>query len=100
MIPAGIEGDCREAIRCLDRAMAELPAKLSEDVDEAERVLARVRDRLIELARRERRRPVALDRVNVALSLVVGVEYPLGGLHRDVVRQAREVVADILDGAG
>jgi hypothetical protein len=33
-----------------------------------------------------------LDRVNVALSLVVGLEYPMGGLDRNMLKQARSAL--------
>jgi hypothetical protein len=34
----------------------------------------------------------SLDRVNVALSLVIGLEYPMGGLQRQMLEQARSVL--------
>ena len=96
MHPIDIRTECEEIIRRLDRAVDEPAAKLSEDVDDAERALVRVRDRLIDDWRSGRPRPSALDHINVALSLVIGVEYPLGGLHRNTLRQARDVVTTVL----
>ena len=91
-----IRAECEEIIRRLERAVNEPAVQLSEEVDEAERALTRVRDRLIEAGRRGRPWRSALARLNVALSLVIGVEYPLGGLHRNSLRQACDVIAGVI----
>jgi hypothetical protein len=94
---------CREAIAKLDRARQEQPADLSEDVDEAERAAVQLRDQLIEQLRqggapaelagtRE-----ALSAVNMALSLIVGVEYPAAGIQRKLIEQASTALRDLLD---
>ena len=81
----------REAIRLLDDAIEKPPAELKAEVDAAERAIVALRDELIE---RWRATPdsgvrTALSRTNVALSLVVGLEYPIGGLQRKLLEQAR-----------
>ena len=94
--------ECREAVAMLERALQEPPGALSEDVDVAERVVARMRDRLIEVLREgpqaadAARQRAALDRVNAALSLIVGVEYPAAGIQRKVLEQARDALKEVL----
>jgi hypothetical protein len=80
----------REAIRLLQDAIDKPPPELKGEVDEAERAIVAVRDSLIERLRAGEQVRQALDRVNVALSLVVGVEYPQGGLARPMLEQARD----------
>jgi hypothetical protein len=88
----------RRAIEAIDRAIPEPASELKQDVDVAERAIAELRDCLIRHLRRvpdgadsERRRRI-LDQVNVALSLVIGVEYPSGGIQRQQLEQARDVL--------
>src|SRR5690348_15011135 len=86
------------ALDAIDRAIGEPPAELKQDVDVAERAIADLRDCLIRELRQAspdtdtRRRRDMLDQANVALSLVVGVEYPSGGIQRKVLEQARDVL--------
>lgn len=90
----------REAMDALDTACDLPPLALSREVDLAERAVAKLRDGLIEVLRAERRTartaplPRALERVNVALSLIVGVEYPATGIHRKMIEQARELLKE------
>lgn len=88
-----------EAIRLLDEALGKPPAELKAEVDVAERAIAALRDGIIERWRTapEPRLRAALDHVNAALSLVVGLEYPLGGLQRDLLKQARSALQSALD---
>ncbi len=94
----------REAIELLTKALDESPERVGEDVDIAERHIAWLRDRLIDALRNDAAeasasggRREALGRVNVALSLVVGVEYPLAGIHRGPMKQARDVLQQVVD---
>jgi hypothetical protein len=85
---------CDTAIRLIGDALAKPPPELKAEVDVAERAVASLRDALIE---QQRQRPsdgvaASLSRVNVALSLVVGLEYSLGGIQRSMLDQAREVL--------
>jgi hypothetical protein len=88
----------RRAIEAIDRAIPEPTAELKQDVDVAERAIAELRDCLIHALRRApdgpdaQRRRQLLDRVNVALSLVAGVEYPSAGIQRKQLEQARDVL--------
>lgn len=86
-----------EAMRLIDNALAKPPTELSAEVDDAERAVAALRDALID---RFRQAPTSdlrrnLDGANVALSYLVGLEYPMGGLQRDMLQQARAALADV-----
>ena len=84
----------QEAIRLLEDALQKPPTELKAEVDVAERAVVRLRDSLIDQLRAgaEPRVRSELDRVNVALSLIVGLEYPMGGLQRDMHQQALSVL--------
>jgi hypothetical protein len=74
---------------------------LRAEVDEVERAVVAVRDHLIQRLRQTPRTPDpalrrALDQVNVALSLVVGIEYPVGSVQRDLIEQARATLTALL----
>ena len=94
---------CRDAIARLDDALGLPPAQLGQEVDIAEREVARLRDRLIHQVRQEAatdaaaRRRAALDKVNAALSLIVGVEYPAAGIQRTALEQARDTLRQVLE---
>jgi hypothetical protein len=93
---------CGQALAMLERALGEAPAPLTADVDVAERLVVELRDDLIERLRREPGNPLApawraaLQRTNAALSLVVGVEYPSGGVHRKLIEQARDTLRALI----
>lgn len=101
----------RDAIRLLEDAINKPPAELKAEVDVAERAIAALRDALIERLRSlalplgeassrgegSDSLHTALDRVNAALSLVVAVEYPSGGVQRDMLDQARQELQATLD---
>ncbi|MCA1647317.1 MAG: hypothetical protein LC797_18285, partial [Chloroflexi bacterium] len=79
---------CEEAIRLLGDALGKPPAELKAEVDVLERTIVALRDALIDRLRQTPTDPVrsTVDRVNVALSLVVGLEYPVGGLDRNMLK--------------
>lgn len=85
----------KEALRLLDEALEKPPAELKHEVDIAERAVVAVRDQLIEQVRAAADVSARsdLDKVNAALSLIVGLEYPMGGLQRDMLKQARSALA-------
>jgi hypothetical protein len=89
---------CREALGAVDRALHAPPNELKEPADEAERAAVRVRDTLIELLRagppadRARRWRGALERANVAVSLLAGLEYPAAGAQQQPLKDARRVL--------
>ncbi len=91
---------CREAQEELEDARNMNPMKLGKEVDSVERKVVRLRDCLIARLRREngsdgadRWRPV-LDRVNMALSFIVAVEYPVKGIHRNHLDEAAKVLKE------
>lgn len=83
-----------EAICLLDEALNKPPTELKHEVDSAERAVVALRDNLIDQLRTSGAAGVTaeLDSVNAALSLIVGLEYPMGGLQRDMLKQARLVL--------
>ncbi|HEX5501265.1 MAG TPA: hypothetical protein VFW96_01500 [Thermomicrobiales bacterium] len=92
---ASPEDVCARARALIAAALQRQPPEFGQEVDEIERTVARLRDALIERLRREdaagadtARTRRALDPVNAVLSLVVGVEYPAGGVHRELLEQA------------
>ena len=93
--------ECAErAVQMLERALGEPADTLKADVDRAERAIAELRDCLILELRQGGHAAAALqprgllDRANVAISLVAGAEYPSGGLSKDLLEQARDVLLD------
>jgi hypothetical protein len=107
---------CRDCVARLDDALRLPPLQLGQEVDVVEREVARLRDRLIDQLRRrpageaarrgspgdpedamETRRRAALDKVNAALSLIVGVEYPVEGIRRKALEQARDTLRQVLE---
>jgi hypothetical protein len=100
---AELQARCSQAIEALDRALGLPAGKVGEPVDEAERATVRVRDGLIERLRQDgdagdAKHRSALKQVNAALSLIVAVEYPLGGVHRKLIQQSRDALQKVLDG--
>jgi hypothetical protein len=89
---------CRQIAEKLDRSAKHAPREIEKEIDEIERELVRLRDELIIQSRRED--PAAasepgqtkLTHINVALSLVIAVEYPVTSLQRAALEQARDVL--------
>ena len=98
---AGLLKLLREAKDELDKAYSLPPREIGKEVDFAEVRIARLRDCLIERVRREEnaaeasRWRSALERVNIALSFVVGVEYPATGIHRNLLKEAQDVLGGL-----
>ena len=91
----------RRAVALLEDALSKPPETLRAEVDEVERAVVAVRDHLIQRLRQTPRTPDpalrrALDQVNVALSLVVGIEYPVGSVQRDLIEQARATLTALV----
>jgi hypothetical protein len=80
----------------------EPPSCLGKDVDAVEQIVTRLRDRLIHRLRHAGSSPeatrwqAALERINAALSLIVGVEYPIAGIRRSAIAQASATLAQVL----
>jgi len=92
----------QEAIRKLEHALQVPAQRVGCEVDEAETLLVRLRDSLIDELRAQGNAPAAaqqrtaLTRLNTALSLLVGVEYPAAGIQRSAIEQARDILKQIL----
>jgi hypothetical protein len=90
--------DWSAAIAALERALGFTGQDQREEVAVAARALVRLRDGLIDRRRQIRdstesaRLQSALERVNTALSLVAGVEYPAAGAERRPLEQARNIL--------
>jgi hypothetical protein len=87
---------CRCAVDALDHALRERPDELYEELVQAVRCIIRLRDELIEATRTDS--PGARDRlaqVNAVLSVVTGGEYPLVGIRRERICQARDALAKL-----
>ncbi len=88
------------ALAVLDRVLEESPERMAGDLPEAVRGIVRLRDRLIE---RRRADPGAhdleerLDRTNAILSVVTGGEYPLVGVRRQRIVEARDALAGLAE---
>ena len=89
---------CRQIAEKLDCSVSHHPREIEKELDEVERELVRLRDELIIQRRREdpaaasKPGPRKLDHINVALSLVVAVEYPVTSIQRAALKQARDVL--------
>jgi hypothetical protein len=77
------------ALARLASALDESVADAKKDLAEAARQLTRLRNELIGSRRAGQQVGDELDRINSILSAVVGQEYPLGGLRRQCVADAR-----------
>ena len=99
---ASFAGQCRQIIEKLDRATRLHPREIKTVVDEIQRDIVRLRNSLIEQLRQAQSSPMSsrphtsLDAVNTALSLVVGVEYPVTAIQRSLLEQARDTLNKIL----
>ena len=86
----------REIAEKLERAATLPPREIIEAIDDIERELVGVRDDLILHCRQENLTDgplrAQLDQVNVALSLVVAVEYPVTSIQRSALKQSNELL--------
>ena len=99
---AALHDLCDRARTMITAALQQQPPQLGQEVDEIERTIVYLRDALIARLRQEQvsgadtaRTRRALDPVNTALSLVVGVEYPAGGIQRKLLEQAGTALATV-----
>jgi hypothetical protein len=96
--PQPLAAQCRRALEQLDRLSTLQPREIQAEIEDISRTLAGLRDRMIDRLRRgadpagDRH---TLDRINVALSLVIGVGYPVTGVQRKHLENARSVMAEI-----
>jgi hypothetical protein len=87
-----VEAQAAVAVQLIDEALRKPPAEAREEVDVAERAVVVLRDRLIDELRAGADRRALLDRVNAALSLIAGVEYPVAKFQRRPLEQARDLL--------
>lgn len=92
---------CQAAIARLAEAKEQPLSRSGPAVDAAERHVVQVRDALIGWSRAEPGGPptrrAALDHANAALSEIVGVEYPVGGLQINAIDGALTSLRACLD---
>jgi hypothetical protein len=93
---------CQQAVDRLKQALHAPPSSIRKAVDEAEQMVAQLRDGVIQHVRQAGTSPAAprwhtaLERINAALSLIVGAEYPVAGIQRSTIEQAAETLAHVL----
>jgi hypothetical protein len=93
---------CSRAVAVLDGLLGQPAASRLSDIDRAERLTVCLRNSLIErlragdAAQKARVHP-ALTQVNMAVSLLVGVEYPAAGVQEKPLKEARDTLQDLLD---
>ena len=90
---------CRVAVAALHSVLDEEPVLRYQSVDRAENQIVQLRDILIDALRQGRVANEAetrqcLERVNVALSLVVGVEYPGAGIQQKPLETAALILEE------
>ena len=97
--PDSITERCRQIAAKLDRSAQHQPRDIEQEIDEVERELVRLREELIIQCRGQgdpvgvsARGQTRLGQINVALSLVVAVEYPVTSIQRTALEQARDVL--------
>jgi uncharacterized protein YPO0396 len=89
---------CRRITEKIDRSTQLHPREIEKEIDEIERELVRLRDELIVRSRQAEadatgaQARTKLDHVNVALSLVVAVEYPVTSIQRSALQQANQIL--------
>jgi formate dehydrogenase major subunit len=87
----------REALAAIDRLLADRPDKIGHDFSAAVRHLAMWRDTL---ARRPRENdPRALGKLNAALSVILGGQFPLGQIPWPEIERLRNDLSDLVDTA-
>lgn len=93
---------CQHAIDLLQTSLEQKPSELKEEVDQAERTVVQLRNRLIDMLRQDststdaQQRRSALNDINAALSLIVGTEYSVGGIHRNHLEQAQRLLEPLV----
>ncbi len=89
----------QQAIQAIQKVLDTPPRERNQVVDFGEHAIVRLRDCLIQRSRQEAEDGptkaglrAALDQVNVALSLITGVEYPGAGIQEKPMQEALEVL--------
>jgi hypothetical protein len=105
--PAGgpFAEQCAEAVTSLDRLLEASPYPPFQELDAVQRAIVRLRDGLIDRLRQDKASAETpglrglLDRVNTAISLIVGIEHPSAGIRRELLEMARDVLKGALTGS-
>jgi hypothetical protein len=88
---------CCTALAALDQALQESSNEVQESLEQALCCLVQMRDALIGQARTTPSHiDPSLKHINAVLSMVVGTEYPVSGIRRDNIRQARTALTRLL----
>lgn len=92
------DGLPRETLRSIDRLLERQPDKVGHDFSQATWQLSEWRDRLAERWRETRSEQCRrdLERVNAALSVVLGGQFPIGEVPWAQIRLAREKLAELI----
>jgi hypothetical protein len=97
----GPDEKINKIVRTLEAARSKPVTELETGLDEAQLMVVDLRDEYIENLRREADNNVirrSLDQINMALSMIIGLEYPVGGFQREKIRRAEEVLKGIISG--
>jgi hypothetical protein len=90
---------CRQIAEELERSATLHPREIQKKIEQIERELVTMRDELILHCRQEDGAggpmQAQLEQVNVALSLVVAVEYPVTSIQRSALKQSHELLKKI-----
>ena len=95
------EAGGREALAAIDRLLADRPNKIGHDFSTAIRHLAIWRDTLALRLRESATEndPRALGKVNAALSVILGGQFPLGQVPWPEIERVRNDLSDLVDTA-
>jgi hypothetical protein len=91
-----------DAVQAIDRLIADRPEKVGQDFSEATRRLTAWREQLIERWRQTQaeRDKGNLERVNAAISVVVGGQFPLGSVPWPHIKRVRNDLAALAGADG
>ncbi len=94
---SALQEQCCAAMAALERAHNAPPLQFTQEADAALRSAVALRDELIaQLRGGDAAARAALDSVNVALSIIVGLEYPAAGITRETTTHARAALEQAL----
>jgi hypothetical protein len=93
----------RNILDMIEEALEKPAVELKIDVDAVENRLVRLRDHLIDTHRRQTAsqpftQSSTLERINIALSLIVSIGYPGAGIYREGLEEARYLLRGFFTG--
>jgi hypothetical protein len=92
-----------DVLDCLSLAQDRKGVEMEEALRKAELNLIALRDRMIDQSRKDqatRELKHDLDRVNTVLSVLTGIEYPIEGVVRGKIDEAKKALGTLLSGQG